>query len=128
MNFQGDRPNVNNGTMPVCMFKVYDNLTFRCRIGGLTADCDYELRVTYADRKIDSHSHKVAVNGVTVYEGAQFGGETDEAYDKAMLCDGFVSAAYTIPKDILVNGCAELELSEPEMGVMFSEFVIRKKK
>lgn len=128
MNFQGDRPNVNNGTMPVCMFKVYDNLTFRCRIGGLTADCDYELRVTYADRKIDSHSHRVAVNGVTVYEGAQFGGEADEAYDKAMLCDGFVSAAYTIPKDILVNGCAELELSEPEMGVMFSEFVIRKKK
>lgn len=128
MNFQGDRPNVNNGSMPVCMFKVYDNLTFRCRIGGLTADCDYELRVTYADRKIDSHSHRVAVNGVTVYEGSQFGGETDEAYDEAILCDGFVSATYTIPKDILVNGCAELELSEPEMGVMFSEFVIRKKK
>lgn len=128
MNFQGDRPNVNNGSMPVCMFKVYDNLTFRCRIGGLTADCDYELRVTYADRKIDSHSHRVAVNGVTVYEGAQFGGEADEAYDTAMLCKGFVSATYTIPKNILVNGCAELELSEPEMGVMFSEFVIRKKK
>ncbi|MBR2867872.1 MAG: hypothetical protein IKB88_02245 [Clostridia bacterium] len=128
MNFQGDRPNVNDGSMPTCMFKVYDNLTFRCKIGGLTADCDYELKVTYADRKIDSHNHKITVNGVTIYEGPQFGGETDEEFDKTMLCDGFVSASYAIPKNILVNGCAELELSEPEMGVMFTEFVIRKKR
>lgn len=128
MNFQGDRPNVNNGSMPTCMFKVYDNLTFRCKIGGLTADCDYELKVTYVNRKIDSRSHKVTVNGITIYEGAQFGGKSDEEFDKAMLCDGFVSATYTIPNQALVNGCAELELSEPEMGVMFSEFVIRKKK
>ena len=127
MNFQGDRPNVNNGSMPTCMFKVYDNLTFRCKIGGLTADCDYELKVTYADRKIDSHNHKITVNGVTIYEGPQFGGESDEDFDKAMLCKGFVSASYVIPKSILINGCAELELSEPEMGIMFSEFVIRKK-
>lgn len=128
MNFQGDRPNVNNGSMPTCMFKVFDNLTFRCKVGGLTADCDYTLRVTYADRKIDSHNHKISVNGNVIYEGAQFGGESDEAWDKAMLCDGFVSASYTIPKNVLVNGCAELEFSEPEMGVIFSEFVIRKKK
>ena len=127
MNFQGDRPNVNNGQMPTCMFKVYDNLTFKCKIGGLTADCDYALRVTYADRKIDSHSHKITVNGNVIYEGAQFGGESDEGYDKAMLCDGFVSASYVIPKETLVNGCAELELSEPEMGVMFTEFIIKKK-
>lgn len=127
MNFQGDRPNVNNGQMPTCMFKVYDNLTFGCKIGGLTADCDYVLRITYADRKIDSHSHRITVNGNVIYEGAQFGGESDESYDKAMLCDGFVSASYVIPKETLVNGCAELELSEPEMGVMFSEFIIKKK-
>ncbi len=128
MNFQGDRPNVNDGRMPTCMFKVYDNLTFRCKIGGLTADCDYTLRVTYADKKIDSHSHKITVNGNTVYEGTQFGGERDENYDKAFLCNGFVSASYTIPKEFLINGCAELELSEPEMGVMFTEFIIKKKK
>ncbi|MBR6786145.1 MAG: hypothetical protein IKM25_07855 [Clostridia bacterium] len=127
MNFQGDRPNVNNGQMPVCMFKVYDNLTFKCKIGGLTADCDYTLRITYANRKIDSHSHKITVNGNLIYEGTQFGGESDESYDKAMLCDGFVSASYTIHKETLVNGCAELEISEPEMGVMFSEFIIKKK-
>ena len=127
MNFQGDRPNVNNGSMPTCMFKVYDNLTFKCKIGGLTADCDYTLRVTYVNRKIDSHSHKITVNGNVIYEGAQFGGESDESYDKAMLCDGFVSASYVIPKETLVNGCAELEFSEPEMGVMFTEFIIKKK-
>lgn len=128
MNFQGDRPNVNNGSMPTCMFKVYDNLTFRCKLGGLTADCDYTLRITYMDRRSDSQNHKITVNGTVIYEGEQFGGETDEAYDSMMLCDGFVSASYTIPKKALVNGCAELEFSEPEAGVMFSEFVIRKKK
>ncbi len=128
MNFQGDRPNVNNGQMPTCMFKVYDNLTFRCKIGGLTADCDYTLKVTYADKKSDSKCHRIAVNGNTVYEGSQFGGEKDECFDKAMLCDGFVSATYTIPKSFLVNGCAELEMSEPEMGIMFAEFIIKKKK
>lgn len=127
MNFQGDRPNVNNGQMPTCMFKVYDNLSFKCKIGGLTADCDYTLRITYADKKSDSQHHRIAVNGNVIYEGAQFGGECDDAYDKAMLCDGFVSASYTIPKETLVNGCAELEFSEPEMGVLFSEFIIKKK-
>lgn len=127
MNFQGDRPNVNNGQMPTCMFKVYDNLSFRCKIGGLTADTDYSLRVTFADKKNDSQHHKITVNGNVIYEGAQFGGDADEAYDRMMLCDGFVSACYTIPKEALVNGCAEIEFSEPEMGVMFSEFIIRKK-
>ena len=128
MNFQGDRPNVNDGKMPVCMFKVYDNLTFRCKVGGLTADTDYTLTVTFADKKINSRNHKITVNDKVIYEGEQFGDGTNEEFDKMMLCKGFVSASYTIPKDVIINGCAELEFSEPEMGVMFSEFVIRKKK
>lgn len=126
MNFQGDRPNVNNGSLPVCMFKVYDNFTFRCKVGGLTADCDYKLKVTFMSRRNkDSRHHKIVANGVVIYDGAQFG-ERDEAYDLEMLAPGFESADYIIPKSVIENGCVDLEFSESEMGVMFSEFIIKK--
>jgi hypothetical protein len=41
-----------------------------------------------------------------------------------MLCDGFETASYVIPKEVVHNGCIDLEFSEPDMGVMFSEFWI----
>lgn len=125
MNFQGDRPNVNTGAMPVSMFKVYDNLTFRCKVGGLDYDGDYRLKITYMNKKDkNSVSHKITANGVVIYEGAQFGGERDEAFDAEMLPAGFETASYIIPKDVIHNGCVDLEFSEPDMGVMFSEFWI----
>ncbi len=129
MNFQGDRPNVNTGDMPVCMFKVYDNLTFKAKIGGLTADCDYRLRVTYLDKKMPLlNSHTITANGKIIYKGTQFGGESDPEFDADMLAPGFVTASYIIPKNVIVNGCIDLEMSEPIMGVMFSEFSITKTK
>lgn len=125
MNFQGDRPNVNTGAMPVCMFKVYDNLTFKCKVGGLDYDGDYSLKITYMSKKDeDSVSHKITANGVVIYEGAQFGGEKDETFDNEMLPEGFETASYIIPKEVIHNGCVDLEFSEPDMGVMFSEFWI----
>jgi len=125
MNFQGDRPNVNTGAMPVCMFKVYDNLTFKCKVGGLDFDGDYRLKITYMSKKDeDSVSHKITANGVEIYKGAQFGGEKDEVFDSEMLPDGFETASYVIPKSVIHNGCIDLEFSEPDMGVMFSEFRI----
>ena len=125
MNFQGDRPNVNTGEMPVCMFKVYDNLTFKCKVGGLDYDGDYRLKITYMSKKDeDSVSHKITANGVEIYKGAQFGGEKDEAFDREMLPNGFETASYVIPKSVIRNGCIDLEFSEPDMGVMFSEFRI----
>ena len=125
MNFQGDRPNVNTGEMPVCMFKVYDNLTFKCKVGGLDYDGDYRLRITYISKKDEnSVSHKITANGVTIYEGAQFGGEKDKMFDSEMLPDGFETASYIIPESVIHNGCIDLEFSEPDMGVMFSEFWI----
>ena len=120
MNFQGDRPSVNNGTLPTALFNIYDNLTFRCKIGGLTYDGDYTLTVTYMDRRNPaSAEHKITANGKTVYCGPQFGGESDPDYDREMLRPGFVSASYTLPHDFIENGCVDLELSEPTMGVMF---------
>ena len=125
MNFQGDRPNVNTGEMPVCMFKVYDNLTFKCKVGGLDFDGDYRLKITFTSRKDETTTaHKILVNGVAVYEGAQYGGEKDAEFDAAMLCDGFETATYLIPKELIHNGCIDLEFSEPQSGIMFSEFRI----
>ena len=125
MNFQGDRPNVNTGTLPVCVFKIYDNLTFKCKVGGLDYDGDYRLKITFASKKDkNSTSHKITANGTVIYKGAQFGGEKDETFDSEMLCPGFETATYVIPKDVIHNGCVDLEFSEDEMGVMFSEFRI----
>lgn len=129
MNFQGDRPNVNNGSLPTALFNIYDNLTFRCKVGGLTAEGDYKLTVTYMDRRnAESAEHRITVNGRDIYCGAQFGGESDPDYDREMLCPGFVSANYTVPHELIKNGCIDLEMSEPSMGIMFSELRITKKK
>lgn len=125
MNFQGDRPNVNNGSMPTAMFKVYDNLTFKCKVAGLDYDGDYKLKITYLNKKMPALcGHKITANGKTVYCGTQFGGEKDEEFDRAMLAPGFETATYVIPKDMIENGCIDLEIGEPYMGVMLCEFWI----
>ncbi len=125
MNFQGDRPNVNTGEMPVAMFKVYDNLSFKCKVGGLDFDGDYKLKITFMSKKNAAlKGHRITANGTVIYEGEQFGGEKDEEFDRLMLAPGFETAAYTIPKELIQNGCIDLEFYEPVMGVMFSEFWI----
>ncbi len=125
MNFQGDRPNVNTGAMPTAMFKVYDNLTFKCKVGGLDFDGDYKLKITFMSKKNAAlKGHKITANGVVVYEGAQFGERTDEEFDRLMLAPDFETAEYIIPREVIQNGCVDLEFSEPIMGVMFCEFWI----
>ena len=42
MNFQGDRPDVNNGSIPMSMLKVFDHYSFRMKTGGLTGR-NYDL-------------------------------------------------------------------------------------
>ena len=128
MNFQGDRPDINNGTLPTCLFKVYDNLQLRCKLGGFKYDTDYELKVTYKQKKNPDIEHlTVTANGNVVYDGPHFG-QTDEAFDKEMLPDGFQSAVYQLPAEVFQNGCIELVISENTEGVMISEFRIIKKK
>ena len=68
--------------------------------------------------------HRITANGAVIYEGSQFGGEKNEEFDAEMLAEGFETASYVIPKEVIHNGCVDLEFSEPEMGVMFSEFWI----
>ena len=128
MNFQGDRPDVNNGSLPTCLFKVYDNQSFRCKLGGFRYDTDYELKVTYHQKKDESiNDLTIKANGTIVYKGGQFG-EEDEEFNREMLLDGFVCAVYQLPKDVFVNGCVEIEIFEEHAGVMISELRIVKKK
>ena len=124
MDFQGDRPNVNNGSIPMCQLKLYDHYSLRCKVGGLTAG-DYRLRVSFSSRKnADVTQHTVTVNGHTIYRGAQYGGERDETFDAWYLAPGTETATYRIPASALVNGCAEIVIEEPTVGVQLSEFWI----
>ena len=129
MDFQGDRPNVNDGTLPVCLFKLFDHYSFRAKTGGLTADCDYVLTVTYKNRPDPAAAeHTVSVNGHTLWKGPQFGGETDERFTEEMLRGGFIAVRYPLPKEYLENGCAELLIEEPRVGFEIAEFRITKAK
>lgn len=127
INYQGDKPNVNNGTIPMSMLKLYDHYTFNCKLGGFTSEKDYKLRVTFSSRKIPLLIHHyIKANDAIIYDGPQFGGERDETFDAEMLTIGYESATYTIPASVFVNGCIDLEIGEPIAGVMLSEFWIFK--
>lgn len=123
MNFQGDRPE-NNGSMPVSMLKVYDHFSFHAKLGGFS-DRDYTLTVIYKDHSTKNTHQKITANGFTVYEGASFGGERNGQFDKEMLCDGFLSAAYKIKKEYFINGTLDLLITEDTKGIEICEFFIK---
>ena len=126
MNFRGDDPN-RRGTMPMEITKVFDNYSFRLNTGGFDPKSDYIMRVVYFDKKKDAVTHhKIRINDAVIYEGPQFG-QSDPYYDKKYLPEGFVSAVYDVPGSVFKGGSARIVLSEPTMGVMFSEIFITKK-
>lgn len=127
MDFQGDRPKVNNGSIPMCMVKVYDHYTLRAKLAGFTGG-DYRLRVSFKPHKYADYlkAFSVKANGHTIYEGKPFGGEKDPKFDQNYLAPGFETATYPLPAEVFVNGCVELEIGEKIAGVMVSEFWITK--
>lgn len=127
LNFKGDNPSINDGSAPMSVLNVYDNFTFTCKVSGLTAETDYQIRIVYLNRRSDEAvRHTVLFNDEVLYQGPQFGAE-DPDYDRLFLPKGFVSAVYTLPHRLLCNGCGILALQEDTMGVMFSEILITKK-
>lgn len=122
MNFRGDMPHVNNGSIPTCMFNIFDNPSFRLKTAGLEPGRDYILRVAFMD-KTDERipDHTVTVNGHTVYEGPQFGGTRNVKFEKDFMAPGFCCIEYRIPAAFIENGCVELLMKEKYMGIMFSE-------
>ncbi len=127
MNFRGDRPGVNDGTLPTSLFNIFDNLSFIYTAEDLCDGCDYELHVTYLDDSDERITeHKITANGNVIYCGKQFG-TPDPEYDEKFGRKGFVSAKYVLPGNCISGGKTRLEFSEPNMGVMIAEFSLRKK-
>ena len=128
MDIQGDRPYTKEKPLPMSMTKIYDHYSFFARFGCFAPDTDYTLTVVYRDKKSENVSHhKICVNDAVIYDGVQFGGTENELTDKAILTEGFVSASYTIPRNLLHNGAIELCISEDTEGVNICELWIKKK-
>ncbi len=122
MNVLGDRPDKNNGTLPTCLFKLFDHFSFRLKAAGLKYDTDYYLMITHRDlNNEDSVKHQVKINGRTVYCGQQFGGERNYDYERDMLPAGFIAVQYKIPKEFIINGCIDLNMSEKVNGFEIAE-------
>lgn len=122
MNVQGDRPDKNNGTMPISLFKVYDHFSFRLKTGGLKPDTDYILQITYRDTGNDGKlKHSVKINGNTVYSGDRLGETRNIDFEKDMLPDGFIAIEYRVKADYIINGCVVLEITEPTNGFELAE-------
>lgn len=125
MDFQGDRPNTNNGTIPMSMLKVFDHYSFRMKTGGLTAkgyNLILNLKPRYRDEVTD---FTIKINGNILYKGKQYGGVRDKKRENEISAPGFEMHVYPIPDEFIENGCIELEIREPKIGVMLSEIFIK---
>ncbi|MCL2508900.1 MAG: hypothetical protein FWF05_06960 [Oscillospiraceae bacterium] len=129
LDFQGDRVNTNDGSIPMSQVKLYDSYSFRCKLGGFEPGVDYKLRVSYkrSHQTVFLKKHTVTANGVEIYCGKPYGGEQDPLFDKYYLAPNTETATYILPADVFVNGCVELVICEPVAGMMMSEFWILKK-
>ena len=125
MDFQGDRPNINNGSIPMSMTKVFDHYSFRMKTGGLTGTA-YKLILNIKPRYRDEVTDfAIKINGNVLYKGKQYGGVKDEKLTEELSAPGFEMIIYDIPDDFIINGCIELEITEPKVGIMISEVFIK---
>ena len=125
MDFQGDRPDRNNGTIPMSMLKVFDHYTFNMKTGGLTGK-NYNLILNLKPRYRDEVTDfTIKINGNILYQGKQYGGTRDEKREKELSAPGFEMHVYPIPDEFITNGCIELEIAEPKIGIMLSEIFIK---
>lgn len=126
MDVYADKPIAKKLSMPMSMTKVYDHFSFKAKFGGFKADTDYIFKIAYkTDINPEITDHRIIANGVTIYEGPQFGGTKDPEFDKQMLVEGFETAEYVLSKDVFINGTLELEIKENIDGFKFCEFWIK---
>ena len=126
MDVYADKPVAKELSMPMAMTKLYDHFSFKAKFGGFKANTDYSLKIAYrTDINPEINDHRIIANGVTIYEGVQFGGRKDPDFDKEMLVKGFESAEYILPKDVFVNGTLDLEIKEDIDGFKFCELWIK---
>ena len=86
----------------------------------------YTLKIVYrTDINPEINDHRIIANGITIYEGAQFGGRKDPDFDREMLVNGFESAEYILPSEVFINGTLDLEIKEDIDGFKLCEFWIK---
>lgn len=125
MDVYADKPIARELSLPMAMTKVYDHFSFKARFGGLKPNTDYILKIVYkTDIAPDIEHHRITANGITVYDGKQYGGRKDPLFDRDILAEGFESAEYDLPRDIFINGTLELEITESKRGFKLCEFWI----
>lgn len=125
MDVQGDRPDVNNGTLPMALTKVYDHFSLHARFSCFLPDTDYCLRVVYHERQMPPDAYlTISANGDTIYAGPPYGGDAGPDFDEWMLAPGFVSARYLLPARSLKDGVLELRLREETRGIEVAELWI----
>lgn len=128
MDFQGDRPHINNGTLPMESSKLFDHFSFHAKLGGFTPGKTYLLRIAYQENRDSSiRHHRVEAGGVTIWDGPRYGGAKDPDFDREMLAPGFESAVYTLPPEAFRNGALDLCITEPTAGFKLSELWITRK-
>ena len=122
INVLGDRPDVNDGTLPVCLFKAFDHFRFHARQGGFTPGIPYYLTVTYY--KTDAaflSAHTVTVNGERLAPPSPAAGFA------ALLPERFIAYTYYIPANLNEDGVFALEIAEPQRGFQLAELRITKR-
>ncbi len=128
LNFRGDNPQKNNGSLRTALFNVFDNYTYETEIEGLDDGCDYTLRVTWWNKTDPTINElRITAGDETIYCGPQFG-EIDTLYSEKYCTQDYIAANYRVLAKCIKNGKLKLSFSEPLMGVMFSEYSLRKNK
>jgi len=120
MDFQGDRPGVNNGTLPVCLQKLFDHFTLKAELDGFYNNREYYLTVTYKKPSaFFLENHCACVNGTVLGKP-----KLNAGFTKEMCPDGFFAYTYTIPCNAVADGRIRLEITERTAGFETAEFRI----
>ncbi len=122
LDFIGDRPGRNDGSLPTGLFCIYDHYKFKYR-RKINSEKDLYLTVTYAD----DHEYAdttVTLNGQRIDDGKGYGGTVDRRMNELFLQSGFTSVCYLIPKELITDGWIDLTICEQSKGVKLSELKI----
>lgn len=115
------------GKLPVEMSKIYDHYSLKFKTGGLTEETGYKLCLNIKPRYRQAvKDFTVKVNGAVIYSGKQYGGTINKDFNRYYGNENFEMHEYNIPSDLIKNGCVEIEIGEPLVGIQVSEIFILK--
>ncbi len=115
INYLGDRPKVNDGTLPVRLMRVFDHFTLDCRF---KARKDADCRLTLTLYRLPEHFFKnqsVSVNGKTIE------GFTEKTESDPYLPKDFTEVELTIPAAIVTGDGLTIHIEEPTTGFQTAE-------